>query len=355
MSQLMTAFKRLLYPVTEKIRRHILIKIVAHEKLYSKYIKLPPEHIAIEITNICNARCIFCPYVHHIDNKSTMSNDMFKKIIDQFIMLGIKDVDITSSNGEVLLDKNFHTKIEYAKSNGISRIGFVTNGILLNRGENCQNIVNMVDWISISIPPLDNETYLKIYGVNKCEDVIDGIIKLAKIKREQSSKLQIELWVRLDRPLEDTLSSYGMLQLKEFITDGAIIISKDNTLIAFDSFNGTINSESLIGSMQIRDKYIYKKGLPCKKVFNSMAILENGMLRACSCRYFLTKYDDLIVGNIADNEINEIIFGPSHKQLLQEILTGSMPSVCKSCTSYEPVYVSWKHLLGMAIDLLRVK
>src|ERR1700742_4099630 len=55
--------------------------------------------IAVGITNICNARCVFCAYPKAMDSKDlkggVMPMSTYKKVVDQWAALGGTRIDLT--------------------------------------------------------------------------------------------------------------------------------------------------------------------------------------------------------------------------------------------------------------------
>ena len=64
-----------------------------------------PEIVQIESTNICNAKCVFCPRddMHRAAGRS-WSIELFKKIVDECAELGITHVRM-HNYGEPFLDR----------------------------------------------------------------------------------------------------------------------------------------------------------------------------------------------------------------------------------------------------------
>ena len=92
-----------------------------------------PKILEIEIARgFCTASCPMCSIDQTKYNKSVMSFDKLKTIIDNFGK-DIKHIDkiIFSGLGEVLLDKKFEKKKEYVKSKGVKYIAVPSNASLL--------------------------------------------------------------------------------------------------------------------------------------------------------------------------------------------------------------------------------
>src|SRR5215213_1852858 len=72
-----------------------------------------PEIVQIESTNICNAKCVFCPRDDMHRRQGVMSVELFRKIVDECAELGITYVRM-HNYGEALLDRRLVEKVQYA-------------------------------------------------------------------------------------------------------------------------------------------------------------------------------------------------------------------------------------------------
>src|ERR687897_3736497 len=77
-----------------------------------------PEIVQIESTNICNAKCTFCPRDEMHRRQGIMSFDLFKKIVDECAALDITHVRV-HNYGEPFIDRRLVEKVRYAKQKGI--------------------------------------------------------------------------------------------------------------------------------------------------------------------------------------------------------------------------------------------
>src|SRR4029079_8608020 len=77
-----------------------------------------PEIVQIEATNICNAKCVFCPRDEMHRRQGVMSLDLVKRIVDECAELGITHVRM-HNYGEAFVDRKLVEKVRYAKQKGI--------------------------------------------------------------------------------------------------------------------------------------------------------------------------------------------------------------------------------------------
>src|SRR6476469_6627314 len=71
-----------------------------------------PEIVQIESTNICNAKCVFCPRDDMHRRQGIMSLELFKKIVDECAELGITHVRV-HNYGEAFVDRKLVEKVRY--------------------------------------------------------------------------------------------------------------------------------------------------------------------------------------------------------------------------------------------------
>src|SRR3954465_10438834 len=89
-----------------------------------------PEIVQIESTNICNAKCVFCPRDEMHRAQGVMSRELFRKVVDECAALGIAHVRM-HNYGEAFLDRYLTEKVRYAKDKGIKEVGMISNGSLI--------------------------------------------------------------------------------------------------------------------------------------------------------------------------------------------------------------------------------
>src|SRR5690348_11353649 len=89
-----------------------------------------PDIVQIESTNICNAKCVFCPRDEMHRRQGVMATDLYRKIVDECAALGITHVRV-HNYGEPFLDRHLVDKVRYAKEKGIKEVGMISNGSLI--------------------------------------------------------------------------------------------------------------------------------------------------------------------------------------------------------------------------------
>jgi len=133
------------------------------------------RYLRLSVTEVCNFRCTYC--LPNGWKKTSPMNYMDAQEIDRlvrgFASMGLAKVRLTG--GEPAVRKDLTSIIEtVSRINGVKKVAMTTNGYNLNR--------NIDDWVSaglshlnISIDALNRETFLKITGHDRFEDVMAGL------------------------------------------------------------------------------------------------------------------------------------------------------------------------------------
>lgn len=309
---------------TRRKLTHYLSPLVNIDDIISK-ISDKPTSIGFEVTNICNANCIFCAYQYLQRPKAILPMDLFKKVMDEFDAFGGGGIGFTPLVGDPLIDPNFIERIKYARSKrNISRIGFFTNGILINRIGARPIITSGVDEITVSIPGFDKETFFRIFRIDGWLDAYQGLVNLLQENKLCNNRVKISIGLRTDIPLQRLLKAPSYKKLKGFQFD-----LQYNTY--YDSWSGRIKQEKLSGAMHLRKSP--KKKEPCSLLFTSPMILSNGDMTLCGCRD-LNGDSELVLGNIKDKSILEMWHDGRVKSMRNGFYLSRYPKICQDCSFY---------------------
>jgi MoaA/NifB/PqqE/SkfB family radical SAM enzyme len=127
----------------------------------------------VESAIACNLRCIMCPWTgfRHDVRKGIMTGETWAML--RPYLSEVRSIDFTGG-GEPLLQPHLIDWMAEAKSAGCE-IGFLTNGLLLNR-ETARRTVDIgIDWIGFSVDGATKEVYENIrHGSNFnriCENI----------------------------------------------------------------------------------------------------------------------------------------------------------------------------------------
>src|SRR5262245_40702575 len=150
-----------------------------------------PEIVQIESTNICNAKCVFCPRDEMHRRQGIMHVDLFRKIVDECAELGITHVRV-HNYGEPFVDRQLVEKVRYAKQKGIKEVGMISNGSLITEPVARGMIEAGLDAINISVDASGRDVFESTRIGLKYDKVIANIERLLAL-REQSGRRRPKL------------------------------------------------------------------------------------------------------------------------------------------------------------------
>lgn len=119
-----------------------------------------PLHLDVELTSRCNLNCTFCDKqpLLKASQLGDMSPELFYKIADECGDAGLGSMGM-SYRGEPLLNRNIAAYVRHAKSRGVRRVSFCTNGMLLIPDTARKLIDAGLDEVSISAQGATAETF----------------------------------------------------------------------------------------------------------------------------------------------------------------------------------------------------
>jgi len=298
--------------------------------------------MAIGVTNICNARCVFCAYPRAMDSKDlkggVMPLPLFKKIVDEWVSVGGNQIDLTHTVGDPLIDPGLLDKIKYAiQEAGIKSLSFTTNGILLNRNDTYRRLIDVgVTAIYISTSGTDKESYEKVYGVKHYEDMLSGVHNLLEYNRSKGEPTSIAIRFRnAQKPSEIIRSQDFIRAIKPYFSTKV----RCNFTADFDNWGGMIKKEDVFGNMKLRHAP-ERVDLPCRFLF-SFIVRYDGSVRLCGCRFNRSDMDDMVVGNIQEHSLIEISKNSKSWEIIKGFYAGRRPDTCLGCSLYNPINRLW--------------
>jgi cyclic pyranopterin phosphate synthase len=140
-------------------------------------------YIRLSISDVCNFKCGYClPDGYKIDrsdNRKFLNIEEIGRLAKVLSELGVSKIRLTG--GEPTVRKDFFEIIKIIKENsGIKKTVMTTNGYRLNKiADDIKN--SGLDGINISIDSLNADTFKKITGHDRLEEILKGIKNLQKL------------------------------------------------------------------------------------------------------------------------------------------------------------------------------
>jgi radical SAM protein with 4Fe4S-binding SPASM domain len=285
-----------------------------------------PFELHLELTNLCNANCVFCPYQFQQRETQFMSDEVFQKAVGDYIDIGGGSVGLTPIVGDALIDPKFLNRVRYLRSQPqIDRIWLTTNAILLDKFGVDAVLRSGVNSMNISTAGFEAEMYKRVYRNLSYERMRRNVTALVERNAQLGQPVDITIALRPDRPLKDVLAD----------SDFQPILAHKPQLDftwSFTSANGRITREMLPETMKLR--VVSKRREPCVSTFNGPIVLPDGTLLACSCVAAMDAQTDLAIGNILQSSLRTIWNGDAVHRLRASFSTGALNATCSGCDMY---------------------
>lgn len=285
-----------------------------------------PPRSYIELSNICNAKCIFCNYKLIKNTKkqfALMSNEIFNTSLNFVIRFGYKLISFTPTTGEIFLNDDWDNYVKHTLMNRkIRNIYFYSNGINLNKS-NISKLLslpnkNKIMFIGFSVGGLESNSYNALFGVDKFKLVVDNINNFCKALIDKNETIKVKCLIRVPRNYDASINYANSLFNK--FNYKHIIIS------ILDSFN---KIKGLKKSNLLKYRPSYNKYKPCNSL-NFIRFASNGDIWLCGC-VNSELHDDhsLKIGTIYDN-FNELVLRKN--EIIKDWdINNVIPSACLHC------------------------
>lgn len=285
-----------------------------------------PFELHLELTNLCNANCVFCPYQFQTREVQFMSDEVLYKAVGDFVSIGGGSVGLTPIVGDALIDPKFVERVRYLRSlPKIDRIFVTTNAILLDKHGIDSVLDSGLTSITISTAGFDRVMYERVYRSQSYERMRRNVLELVKRNAERADPVHITVGLRADRPLDEVMEDPDFQPILEH-----------NPIIdftwSFTSANGRITRDSLPAAMKLRVVKTRKE--TCVQLYNGPIVLPDGMVMGCSCVASMDAIADLSIGNVMKTSLIEIWAGERMKLLRASFENASLNPTCAGCDMY---------------------
>jgi radical SAM protein with 4Fe4S-binding SPASM domain len=285
-----------------------------------------PYELHLELTNLCNANCIFCPYQFQERDVEFMADDVFEKAVTDFVSIGGGSVGLTPIVGDALIDPKFLKRVKYLRSHPeIDRIFMTTNAILLDKHGVSEVLQSGLTSITISTAGFDKDMYERVYRSQSYERMRKNVFELVKLNAELSDPIHITVGLRADRPLQEVMKYPDFQPILKYRP------AVDFTW-SFTSANGRITREMLPAAMKLR--VVKRRREACVQLYNGPIVLPDGTVMGCSCVASMDATRDLGIGNIMESSLGEIWTSSRMKTLRSSFKDGTLNPTCSGCDMY---------------------
>jgi radical SAM protein with 4Fe4S-binding SPASM domain len=291
-----------------------------------------PE-INIENTSICNSRCVFCPNGMMERPRQAMRMDLFKRTVDEAIVLGASVVNFSVMIGDPLLDPQLLERARYVKSfPQIREMGFTTTLQWLHRFGLDEFFRCNFDWITVSTTLSGPEQYRNFFGADKYGQMMENLITLLTENNRRKRPICIVLSVKpTPEPRKNILIHPDFLRVQSLTDQNLRKLIKREEFFAMD-WGGAVGLPSYLKPYPLWPR----RHRPCGRLLRNLMIYSNGNVGACNCVDFEAT-SELILGNVADIPLSEMWQSQHLKQIRSGWREGKrIPSICEKCQMYRP-------------------
>jgi len=272
-----------------------------------------PQCVILEVANICNLRCHNCTNKDMQRKRGFMALDVYKKVIDECVALGVDEVCITG--GEPTLHPQLIDQVTYAKTRGIKSLTIITNAQLLMPLLSEKLIKANLDALDVSIDAATPSTYSKMRPPGNLEIVEENLDVLIKLKSRLRTPLP-RVTVKLIKESRNA-GEVGLFRRKWNKKADEIFIS------FLHNWGGAINKKE----PKWRGG---TKRYPCSWIFRQTYICWDGRVSLCC----LDSEVGTLLGDIKEMSIKDIWHSLKLQGIRQAHLDGNFNDLllCSKCS-----------------------
>ncbi len=330
------------FPAVDYFRRKIYDSSIfdGYVQPLAKTLEEWPGALLIDITNRCNAKCVWCPNPD-LTNVGAMNMDVYRKIIDDYGSRG--GVLTFGTFGEPLMDKNMKERIEYLHHYPkIHKVELLTNGFFLN-DKIIQTILDHQVGVDISLDELDKETFEDVKKMS-FDVVRNNIEKFLKVNSKAKHPVPVNIRIKTMKTVEETMEQELFKAIASYDCSVALNSIDDNII---SNWAGKLDKESFLREYEIpqtsktqftHKRFNQKNASPCTQLWKWMVVYWDGSVVLCCADMF----SRTIVGDLKSKSITQVWNGSHMKNFRNQMIKRKRfdVSICQDCD----IHLSWHNL-----------
>ena len=287
-----------------------------------------PIHIDLEIDNICNFACSFCPIGQPdtklgkwYQTKKEIPKEKIFEIIDECKEIGVNSIQFSLVN-EPLANKNIFEILKYTTSKKFEDVFIVSNGSLLDEKRAIKLLDTNITKIQFSLDAFKASTYeknrfTKVKKPGLYEKVKNNIINFINLRNKLGKKFPLirVSFIELEENIDEINDFDKFWSSKVDAIHYQKLTDYKNKLVNFEEFKDKIR---------------------CNMSNFRLSIKADGNVRPCCVGYG----EEILVGNIYKNSLKDIwhskVFKDFQKMHL-DYRSYENPS-CKKCLEHSNLY-----------------
>jgi radical SAM protein with 4Fe4S-binding SPASM domain len=298
-----------------------------------RWTPLTVPEISIENTSICNSRCVFCPNGIMQRPRQAMKMKVFKKAVDEAVLLGTHDIDFAVTIGEPLLDPQLLERARHIKQfPQVRDMGFNTTIQWLHKFDLDEFFRAGFNWIIISTTLSGRDQYRNFFGVDGYDQMLANLTTLLRENNRREKPMLVELSIKPTPERRQDILNHPDFQLVQSLTSQNLRKTVKQEHFLASDWGGAVRLPSYLTPLPLWPR-AYR---PCNRLLRDLVIFPNGKVGACACLDFEAS-SELILGNVEETSLIDMWNGQHLAQLRSDWSAGKkIPDVCQQCRIYEP-------------------
>ena len=288
-----------------------------------------PLDINIEISNFCAASCVFCPNSKVKRAKQSMTMELFKKVVDEYVELGGGGVGLSSMQSDLFSDKLLLERLRYLEKYK-GRLYVYTTTYLVGASKlddaQLEYFLRNVNSLQISLGGTDKDDYQEMYGINAFELVRDQLLRIKKIVENNNLDLRLSLYFRI--------ADAAKVQSSSLVRELGSRFKMEEVRDSFFSWGGIISQDDLPAGAKLFKTDNTSKRTDCAATWASLSVGVDGTVVGCGCVDWNSRHP---VGNVSSHSIKEVWQSKKALEFRQGFSSNNIPDLCKDCSLYYPI------------------
>ncbi len=302
-----------------KLSEKIQNKYNPESDIFTLYPPVPIRHVQIEISNLCNYQCIFCPRIKTVRRKGIIDDTLFCRLLQEVYDFGAKEMSFHYS-GDPFLHPKLAEYVKKAKNVGFSYVYIDTNGSNASR-EQVEAVIDAgVDSIKFSVNAGERETYKFIHGADMLDEVIENVVYCDEYRKRVNPNMKLFVSCVYTKFTQDEKEKISEIfhfcdeVIFQPAADFSGVMPEVNTLLKGEGNND------------------YANVCPCPMVFGGIYITYEGYLAACC-----TNFDNhVVVADLNKMSLKEAWYGEKMTELRKRHLEKDLKGmVCYNCIYHQ--------------------
>ncbi len=300
-----------------------------------------PSSVMIELTNLCNLKCITCAreysYGAEMD-KGMIDYELYKQIVDQ-LYPHTDSIGLTGL-GETLLYKNLNGAVDYIQSKSKGIITFIsTNAHVNDIEEKIAPLAGKIDTLQISIDGV-GDVYDSIRRNGDFDFFNENINKISNIVKNTKTDLMFNavIFEKNYHQMADLVKLASSHGIRYMYFNTMNLVSTDWDLSNYDIYNASDFRKELsraragaaardieLETFDFETPAGFRK---CGYPWDHFYITWDGYVVPCCAKPFPK---ELHFGNVKEQSLMSCLNSPAFQEFRQKWQMNSTPDFCRRC------------------------